>query len=122
MRTLMIEPVSKPRMTQRDKWKQRPCVMRYRRYCDELRSLVSADEVPIPYRVVFFLPIPKSWSKKRKAAAEGEPHMQKPDKDNLEKAWLDALFPDDSHVWSGWAEKRWSSVPRIEIQPVNGGN
>lgn len=118
MRTLMIEPVPKPRMTQRDRWAKRPAVVRYHQFCDELRGLVNANDVPIPYRVTFYLPIPKSWSKKRKAEAEGEPHTQRPDKDNLEKAFLDALFPDDSHVWSGWAEKRWSSVPRIEYGPI----
>lgn len=29
----------------------------------------------------------------------GTPHEQKPDKDNLLKALLDALYGDDSHVW-----------------------
>jgi Holliday junction resolvase RusA-like endonuclease len=42
-----------------------------------------------------------------------EPHTQKPDKDNLEKAIMDALnklvWEDDSQVYSGRTAKYWSS-------------
>lgn len=34
---LDIEPVAKPRMTKKDKWAKRPCVMKYRAYKDMLR-------------------------------------------------------------------------------------
>ncbi|MGU0055537.1 RusA family crossover junction endodeoxyribonuclease [Enterobacter hormaechei] len=37
----------------------------------------------------------------------GKPHQQKPDKDNLEKALLDAIFDDDSRVWDGRVTKVW---------------
>ncbi len=59
--------------------------------------------------------MPKSWSAKKKAAHEGEPHRQKPDLDNLVKAMLDALHDDDSHIWDGRFTKRWSATPRIEL-------
>ncbi len=42
-----IDVVGKPRMTQRDKWKKRPCVLRYRAFADELRLKVGPiDRVP----------------------------------------------------------------------------
>ena len=33
-----INPVSKPRMTQRDVWKKRPVVVKYHAFCDEMRA------------------------------------------------------------------------------------
>ena len=33
-----IKPVPKPRMTQRDAWDKRPCVLRYRAFKDEVRK------------------------------------------------------------------------------------
>jgi Holliday junction resolvase RusA-like endonuclease len=42
--------------------------------------------------------MPNSWSKKKKAEFNGKPHQQKPDLDNLIKAFKDALCEDDSYV------------------------
>lgn len=43
-------------------------------------------------------------------------HRAKPDRDNIDKALLDALFNDDSGIASGLIEKRWDdgNGPRIE--------
>lgn len=53
----------------------------------------------------------QSWSKKRRAAALGTLHTQKPDLDNIEKAILDGLnriaFADDSQVADVRKSKRW---------------
>jgi len=38
MKEYKITPVPKPRQTRSDKWKQRPCVMRYRAFADEVRA------------------------------------------------------------------------------------
>ncbi|GAG23977.1 unnamed protein product, partial [marine sediment metagenome] len=35
--SVKVTPNTKPRMTKRDKWKKRPCVIKYRKFCDELR-------------------------------------------------------------------------------------
>ena len=63
-------------------------------------------------RVVFDMPIPKSWSKKRKNEAAGCYHTSKPDLDNLQKALLDAMngivFEDDSQVADIRAVKRYT--------------
>jgi len=120
MNVYFITPNTKPRMTRRDKWLKppRPCVAQYWAYKDLLRTFDI--ELPIPYKITFYLAMPKSWSKKKKAAHDNQPHLQTPDKDNLEKAFLDALFDNDKHVWSGWAEKRWASEGMIKIEPMEG--
>lgn len=110
-----ITPLGKPRMTQRDKWAKRPAVLRYRAFCDEVR----ARGVTLPesgYHVLFVLPMPKSWSKQKREAMRGQAHQQKPDKDNLEKALLDAVFKDDSRVWDGRVSKVWGDVGEIVIR------
>lgn len=100
-----ITPMGKPRMTQRDKWKKRPCVVRYRAFKDACREAgVSVGDV---LDVVFVLPMPKSWSKKKKAEMVSQPHQQKPDLDNLEKALMDAVLAEDSNVWKIRSEKIW---------------
>lgn len=110
-------PMAKPRMTQRDKWKKRPCVVRYRDWCDRVRALgdmPSADEVVYLSWVAYFEP-PKSWSKKKKAAAIGQLHRQRPDRDNIDKAVLDCLYKEDSAIAAGTIRKIWDTTARIEI-------
>lgn len=111
-----IVPVSKPRMTSRDKWKQRPAVMAYRAFKDKVRA--HGVTIPVPCKVTFYIAMPDSWSKKKKAAMDGQPHMQKPDVDNLLKALLDALFEDDCAVWSIWPEKRWATVSGFKVESL----
>ena len=112
---ILIDPVAKPRQTQRDKWNPSKAVIKYRAYADKLRS----TGLTIPeagYHITFILPMPKSWAKSKRAAKDGGPHQQRPDKDNLEKAVLDALFKEDSHVWDGRATKIWGEVGKIIIE------
>lgn len=113
MRFALI-PVAKPRMTQKDVWSKRPCVMRYRAFKDKCRAYGIG--VPDSCRLVFHMPMPASWSKSKRAELEGEPHCQTPDLDNLVKALLDAVLTDDAHVWRIQAEKRWSSMPGITVE------
>lgn len=110
-----ITPLGKPRMTRADKWKKRPEVLRYRAFCDEVKlNKVTLQESG--YHVIFVLPMPPSWSKKKRALMDGEPHQQKPDKDNLEKALLDALFGEDSHIWDGRVTKIWGETGKMIIR------
>jgi len=111
-----IIPVPKPRMTKRDKWLSppRPAVSRYWSFKDRVRELgISVPESGS--HLTFFLPMPKSWTKKKKALMDGCPHQQTPDKDNLEKALLDAIYDQDCHVWDSRVTKRWSSEPGIDV-------
>lgn len=117
MITFNVTPVGKPRMTQRDKWKKRPPVLRYYQFKDEINlaakqiDYVPADEL----KLVFYLPMPKSWSYKKRREMRGRPHQQKPDTDNLTKAFKDALCEDDSYIWHEDCAKYWDHEGRIEV-------
>lgn len=109
-----ITPIPKPRMTRSDSWKKRPCVMRYWDFKDQVRE--AGVKIPEDgYLITFVLPMPKSWSKKKKAEMFGTPHKQTPDKDNLEKALLDAVLDEDSHIWIGACQKAWGHEGGIII-------
>ena len=113
-----ITPCTKPRQTRSDKWKQRPCVMRYRAFADEARAL----GITIPESgstLIFGLPMPKSWSKKKKAEMIGKPHQQVPDWDNLAKGIQDAVLKQDCRVWDIHCTKIWADVGFIEIVEVS---
>ena len=101
-------------MTRRDKWKQRPCVMKYYAFKDQVRE--AGLELPESgYHIIFCIPMTKSWSEIKKNKMRFTPHRQTPDKDNLEKALLDSLFKDDSHIWDGRVSKVWSNRGAIIV-------
>ena len=113
-----ITPMAKPRMTRADKWKQRPAVQKYRAYKDEIRlRKVSVPESGA--RVTFVIPMPASWSKKKRQAMNGMPHRQRPDLDNLHKGLLDALFTEDCQVWDHWITKIWGEEGAIIIELIS---
>ncbi len=112
---IQIDPVAKPRMTRSDKWNQRDCVMRYRSYCDALRAAWGDREVPDAIDIVFYMPMPASWSQKKRDRMNGLPCQSKPDIDNLIKAFFDALLKDDARIWSVRASKAWSIDGGIEV-------
>ena len=109
-----IIPCPKPRQTRSDRWRQRPAVLRYRAFADEVR----AARVEIPESgatVIFRLPMPTSWSMKKRQKMNGMPHQQKPDWDNLAKALCDAVYSDDSGVWDIRVIKLWFDEGSIEV-------
>jgi Holliday junction resolvase RusA-like endonuclease len=110
-----VTPVGKPRMTQRDKWKYRPAVARYRTYCDVLRLSLPGYELGLSLHVIFYLPIPKSYSKKKRAELLGTLHGEKPDIDNLAKGFMDAFKAEDKQVAILRAEKYWAETGSVEI-------
>jgi Holliday junction resolvase RusA-like endonuclease len=71
--------------------------------------------------VHYHMPMPRSWSKKRKEAQRFAHHIQKPDLDNLVKTVLDALnkaaiWQDDAQVASVTASKIWADTGSTEIE------
>ena len=113
-----IVPMGKPRQTRSDKWKKRPCVMRSRAFSDEIRKQVGGyleDVINMDFKA--YLPIPKSWSKKKVAAMRGQPHRTKPDIDNIAKQIFDSLCKDDSGIYSSVMSKYWDDGhgPRIVL-------
>lgn len=96
-----ITPCPKPRMTRGDRYKRpmRPEVARYWAFKDEvrIRGVVLPEDGA---KVIFIMPMPKSWSEKKKKEMDGMMHKQKPDLDNLMKALGDAVYDDDSRISS----------------------
>lgn len=75
---------------------------------------------PIELNLTCFIPMPDSWSEKKKRTMDGQRHTQKPDRDNLEKGVCDALnkivWKDDGQVCDGRTSKFWSRSGRLEIE------
>ena len=110
-----ITPCPKPRQTRADRWKKRPCVLRYRAFADQVR----ASGMTIPdhgAHVTFYVAMPQSWPNLKRREMADTAHQQRPDVDNFEKALLDALFQDDSHVWDIRTTKRWSYAGLIKVE------
>ena len=76
-------------------------------------------ECPIFVNMRFHMPMPKSWSKKRKEEQNGKPMSSKPDIDNLMKWSLDVLngiaYTDDKLVSSTYSEKVWDYEGKVDI-------
>lgn len=115
-----IVPISAPRMTQSDRWKlnpehpdinkrQRPVVTKYFAYKNLLilQGKQMKFEIKSILDVLFIIPMPDSWSMKKKERMNGLPCKVKPDTDNLLKAIKDTFCKNDSHIWKETAEKRW---------------
>lgn len=83
------------------------------------------QEQPLKVSIIFCMPIPQSYSKKRrKWILDGyEQHTKRPDVDNLGKAVLDALngiaFADDSQIVQLNLRKEYAESPHVwlSIQP-----
>lgn len=115
-----IVPFPAPRMTKSDKWKtdpnhpdplkrQRVPVFKYFAYKNKLQSLLGNENIGLTDEIslVFVIPMADSWSNKKKVLMNKTPHKQKPDWDNLAKAFCDSFGIDDSHVWNAKISKFW---------------
>ena len=103
-------------MTKRDRWARRPAVVRYFQYRDNIRAAWGGREVPAELRLVFVMPMPKSWSNKKRLLMNGTPHQQKPDIDNMIKAVLDALCEEDRFIYDVHATKFWGENGILSIE------
>ena len=76
-------------------------------------------ESPVCVNMTFHMPMPKSWSQKRKEEQFGKPMTSKPDVDNLMKWILDVLngiaYQDDRYVTSGCFQKIWGYQGKVEV-------
>lgn len=112
------EPMGKPRMTRQDVWKKRKCVVQFRAYADKLRHACNGvDQKASSVSWNAFFNITASWPDKKKRAMAGQPHRQKPDRDNIDKGILDALFKSDCGIAMGSIAKFWDDGlgARLEI-------
>lgn len=121
-----ITPIPKPRMTRQDKFRgkpgkkpTRPCVARYWAFKDLVKYKIifphCGDVTLNGKTIIFHMPMPEGWPDTKRDAHRGLPHLKVPDKDNLEKALMDAMFLDDSGVWDSRTIKLWADNGGIEI-------
>lgn len=80
-------------------------------------------ETPLEIEIVFYMPIPASWSKKRKEAAlKAGVHSSKSDLDNILKKYLDDMngivYSDDRLIYKITAQKLYDLNPRTEIKII----
>ncbi len=88
-------------------WKQK---VRQEAYRVKLMPPVSG------FWIKFFIPMPKSWSKKKRNQLCFTPNQTHPDVSNMVKAAEDALFQQDMIIWDYRASKFWYDGPgHIEI-------
>ena len=132
---LDIPPCPKPRMTKADRWRKRPSVLKFFEFRDAVKDYIYRiekifDEEQVgtnlmikkgktvfiagaklefdTFEIEFHVPMPQSWSKKKKADMDKRPHQQRPDLDNYLKAWKDSVYEEDAIVWRVKASKLWT--------------
>lgn len=117
-----ITPLGYVRRTRADTWKKRPVVLRYYAYLDELRLKLGDFKLGNAFEITFGLPLPESYSKKKKASLLGKPHQTKPDLDNIIKSFSDGLRgsgeDNDSRIHYFKASKVWSKEGFIEVKNI----
>ena len=123
-----IIPMGAVRMTKSDKWKtnpnhidpkkrQRKPVTQYFNYKNTLlwQGKSMGFEIGKCFDAVYFIPMPDSWSNKKKERMNGLPCEVKPDTDNITKGIKDTFSKNDSDIWFERAEKRWAYKGSIII-------
>jgi len=115
---LLLTPIGKPRMTRRDKWLNppRPEVLKYRLSCNAIQFYAAQENFVLKdeANIIFVLPMPSSWSNKKRQRMNGTKHQNKPDLDNCLKFVFDALKPEgDQTIHSIVAKKIWGEEGKI---------
>lgn len=115
-----LNPAAKPRMVRSDKWKKRSATDRYWAFKDQLilqANLSGLQSLPDSIEMLtFVVPMPDSWSEKKKALNDKTPHKQRPDLDNMLKALQDCLCKEDNYIWCiGRLTKVWGRTGKILI-------
>ena len=90
--------------------KRRNRIERYNDYKLSIAALAKEKRFDFPNQgawVRFYIPVPRTWSKKKKKQYHGLLHMARPDIDNLCKAVFDSLFSEDKHIGHFQASKHW---------------
>ena len=109
-----VEPMGAPRMTRRDRWAKRPCVVAYHAFCDAIRA--AAGTMP-PASRVECISVQAFFHDEKNEHAECEPYRKKPDWDNVFKGVVDALWEDDQKLGDvGSSGRYWTKVPsHVEV-------
>lgn len=113
-------PMMRPRLTKYGVWDPQGHIK------NDLRLVLQTQHLKqdlfqgaLELEMVFFMPLPNSWSTKKKAAHVGHDHICKPDLDNLIKLPLDIcskiIFHDDCIISRICAKKVYDNEPRTQI-------
>lgn len=111
--------MGKPRMIRSDAWKKRDCVLRYWGIKDSVVSQSKGFILGKAFIAIFVLPMPSSWSKKKKEKMNNSFHESKPDASNLLKAIEDILLKDDSKISFPITIKIWGYKQMIYIKNIH---
>jgi len=122
---IYVTPMGAVRMTQRSKWKD-TAAQKYLAYKSQIgyaarKHITHPIDQPVKVTLAFYYPIPKSWSKTKRADANdhGIVPAVKPDIDNCIKGVFDALnkvaWTDDNLVVNVSSFKRYADTPMIYV-------
>lgn len=97
-----------------------------KQWTEKYRSLpYMPPQTGLSLSFTFFMPIPRTWSNKKKKSYAGVHHTVKPDIDNILKFYLDVLsgvfYVDDKQVHTIKAEKKYieeNEDSRTEIEVI----
>lgn len=99
-----LRVMGKPRMTQRDKWMKRPSVMKARSQSDLIRAAFNTETKYYQATCVSWVAVFQTTK-----FSAGAVHRAKPDRDNIDKLILDALFSNDEGVGGlSGTQKMWA--------------
>lgn len=103
-----------------NKWLlKRRRMLRYFNYKLAIQTIAKLERFIMPKTeawVKFYIPMPQSWSKKKKLAMCFTPHESTPDTDNLMKAFKDALMIQDKDISDSRESKFWyDGTGHIEV-------
>ena len=96
-------------------------IERYNQYKVDLLTEAKKKNFVIPaagLSVTFYIPVPESWSKKKKKAHHGVLHQSRPDWDNLAKSLCDSLITEDKYIANMTITKRWVDFPEGWIECI----
>tara|TARA_R110000868_G_scaffold184634_2_gene426274 strand:- start:445 stop:873 length:429 start_codon:yes stop_codon:yes gene_type:complete len=84
------------------------------------RQISRRAQGPLSVSMIFHMPIPSSWSKKRSKSIIGKPHVIRPDIDNICKFYLDTMnqiiYDDDGQIFELKCKKIYSDNPKVSIE------
>ena len=117
-------PAARPRVTIHGTYNPKSSLMTRLGY--QLKDIIMNNDyhgLPLENQIAidiqFFMPVPRSWSKKKKDSTEGKFHGVRPDLDNLIKFILDAtngiIVKDDKQIVKITASKKYSKTPRTVL-------
>jgi len=130
-----VVPHAKPRLTRGDsitmaklrgrqrlnqrETKRAAALGKWLAYCDEVQLRRVRLDLEGFYHVVFCVPMPASWSQKKKTAHDLRIHRARPDRDNLDKALMDACHAEDCISGDARVTKIWARRGAIIISRHN---